>query len=38
MVLAGGTTLGLGRSLESVCTNSAMGSQVIWLMSCGLGI
>jgi len=25
------TTLGLGRSSESVCTNSAMGLHVIWL-------
>ena len=32
------TTLGLGRSSESVCTNSAMGLHVIWLISCGFGI
>jgi len=33
MVLAGGTTLGLGRSSESVCTNSSMGLQGILLVS-----
>jgi len=34
----GDPTLGLGRSSVSVCTNSAMGLQVISLISCGFGI
>ena len=34
----GDTTQGLGMSSESVCTSSAMGLQVIWLIPCGFGI
>ena len=38
MVLAGGHYTGLGRSLESVCTNSCLGLQGILLVSCGFDI